>query len=363
MLDSSPQLPAELVNIIILDFWYSEHSSEDRIIFMTACPLLSRIWKDVFGSIISQDIHVPNEGYLLYLSSIIRNNNSLIYRSHLPHSLRTITCDVDLVDTTRDTEPYTILSNLPNFIGFRECFPNLTKITLEIKYRVRGRCFRFILSQQQLIQTRITIALDQATTQFTVLPVDWEIIAYKPSHPDPDRNWEMFLEDVTRCMAPGALSCFKKISFQNMLSQSTYLNGVRRFSGHCIHTEWEGDVRGINRRFVKAAQLQRSFSENNFFFLWTGSLILVEGCGYALQRCSNGGATTLTLGIFGPNRRIGTLLLWTNKLEEVSESASFMLLPILVGKAMAPVSYKGNSLKTHNLTNEICDEDTSHCEC
>ncbi len=232
---------AELVNIIILDFWYSEHSSEDRIIFMTACPLLSRIWKDVFGSIVSQDIHVPSEGYLLYLNSIIRNNNSLIYRFHLPHSLRTITCYVDLVDTTWDAaqEPYTILFNLPNLIGFRKCFPNLTKITLEIKYRVRGRCFRFILSQRQLIQTRITIALDQATTQFSVLPVHWEIIAYKPSHPDPDRNlnWEMFLEDVTRCMAPGALSCFKKISFQDMLSQSTYLNGVRRFSGHCIHTE------------------------------------------------------------------------------------------------------------------------------
>ncbi|KAK0448760.1 hypothetical protein EV421DRAFT_1733012 [Armillaria borealis] len=333
MLDPSPQLPAELVNIIILDFWYSEHSSEDRIIFMTACPLLSRIWKDVFGSIISQDIHVPNEGYLLYLSSIIRNNNSLIYRFHLPHSLRTITCDVDLVDTTRDAaqEPYTILSNLPNFIGFRKCFPNLTKVTLEIKYRVRGRCFRFILSQQQIIQTRISIALDQATTQFSVLPVDWEIIAYKPCHPDPDRNWEMFLEDVTRCMAPGALSCFREISFQDMLSQSTYVNGIRRFSGHYNHTEWEGDVRGINRRFVKAAQVQRSFSENNSFFLCTGSLILVEGCGHAFQRCSNGGATTNTLRIFGLNRRIGTLLPWTSKLEEVSESATFMLLPILAG--------------------------------
>ncbi|PBK95433.1 hypothetical protein ARMGADRAFT_1078162 [Armillaria gallica] len=177
-------LPPELIHAIISEFWYSEHPSKDRVVFMITCPLINSLWKDVFAHITSRNIFVPTERYLLYLSSIIRNSDSLIYRLHLPHSTRTITCHVDLVEFNRDAaqEPYTILSNLPNYnIGFRKCFPNISQIFLEIRYRIRGRWFRYILSQQQIVRTRISVALDQATTQLSVLPVDWEITAYNPA--------------------------------------------------------------------------------------------------------------------------------------------------------------------------------------
>ncbi|SJK97099.1 uncharacterized protein ARMOST_00349 [Armillaria ostoyae] len=266
------QLPPELVHAIISEFWYSEHPSEDRIIFMKTCPLINSLWKDVFAHIASRDIFVPTKGYLFYLSSIISNNDSLIYRLHLPHSTRTITCHVDLIDAIEDAaqEPYTILSNLPNFIDFRKCFPNITHIFLEIGYRVRVRFFCLILSDYQIIQTRISVALDQATAQLSVLPIDWEIAAYNPApeyirgkyaHP----NWIIFLEDTTCGMAPATFKCVRTGPFEEVLSHSTYLNCVRRFSGHGVHTETEGDVRGMNRRFGKAARVRRPFSLWTFF--------------------------------------------------------------------------------------------------
>ncbi|KAK0462650.1 uncharacterized protein EV420DRAFT_1639864 [Desarmillaria tabescens] len=264
------QLPPELVHAVISEFWYSEHPSEDRIVFMKTCPLINRLWKDVFAYIASRDIFVPTNGYLFYLSSIIRNNDSLIYRSHLPNSTRTITCHVDLVETNQEAaqEPYTILSNLPNFIGFRKCFPNITQIFLEITYRVRDRWWTLlILSQEQIVRTRISLALDQATTQLSVLPVDWEIAAYNPA-PDyiygriADSNWEMFLEAITRPMAPRTLSkCVRATPFKDLILRSTYLNCVRRFSGHGVLTETKGDVGGINRRF--GTTVRRPFG------LWT----------------------------------------------------------------------------------------------
>ncbi len=244
------QLPPELVHTIISEFWYSERPSDDRIIFMKTCPLINSLWKDAFAYITSRDIFVPTRGYLFYLSSIIRNNDSVIYGLHLPHSTRTITCHVDLVDATKDVaqEPYTTLSSLPNYIGFRKCFPNITRIFLEIRYYVRCGFFCLILFQRQIIWTRISIALDQATTSLSVLPVDWEITVDDPEpvyvrgeYADP--NWIMFLRDATRAMAPAALSkCIKTVPPDDLLSHSTYLNCVLRFSGHGIHTETPGDV-------------------------------------------------------------------------------------------------------------------------
>ncbi|KAG7448756.1 uncharacterized protein BT62DRAFT_725662 [Guyanagaster necrorhizus] len=72
-----------------------------------------------------------------------------------------ITCHVDMVETNKDAaqEPYATLSNLPNFIGFHKCFPNITQIFLESRYSVRGRWFLFVLSQGQIIRTRISITL------------------------------------------------------------------------------------------------------------------------------------------------------------------------------------------------------------
>ncbi|KAK0476758.1 hypothetical protein IW261DRAFT_1637204 [Armillaria novae-zelandiae] len=205
------------------------------------------------------------------------NPDSLIYGIHLPRSTRTLTCHVDLVDATKDTaqEPYTTLSSLPNYIGFRKCFPNLTRIFLEVRYYIRCGFSPLILHDRSTVRTRISITLDQATTQLGVLPVDWEITTddLEPEyiHGDyADHDWRMFLWDARIAMAPATLSkCIEATPLKDLLSHSTYVNRVMRFSGHGVHTERSGDVRAVNRRFGKAARVSRPFSEiDSFFFLW-----------------------------------------------------------------------------------------------
>ncbi|KAK0437978.1 uncharacterized protein EV420DRAFT_1586791 [Desarmillaria tabescens] len=150
---------------------------------MKTCPLINTLWKDVFAHIAFRDIFIPTNEYLFYLSSIIRNNDSLIYRHHLPHSTHTMTCRVDLIDAMEDAaqEPYTTLSNLPNFHRLSQ---------------IRHLCY------------------------------------------GPCRIAQMC------CSNP----C------EGILSRSTYINCIRRFSGHDVYTETKGDVRSINYRFGKAVR-------------------------------------------------------------------------------------------------------------
>ncbi|PBK88880.1 hypothetical protein ARMGADRAFT_345011 [Armillaria gallica] len=121
------QLPFELVEIIISGFWYSEHPSDDRIAFMTGCPLVCSLWRDTYAGITSRDIYVPTVSYLFYLCSIIRSQKSAIYRPFLPESTCAITCYVDLIKSDSDSSmfPYLVFCHIPNDVGFRKCFPNI----------------------------------------------------------------------------------------------------------------------------------------------------------------------------------------------------------------------------------------------
>ncbi|KAG7439792.1 uncharacterized protein BT62DRAFT_1013417 [Guyanagaster necrorhizus] len=124
---SDIQLPSELVDIIITEFWYSEHPSSGRITFMKACPFINSIWRDVYARITSRDIYVPTAAYLLYLSSIIPRDDSPIYGRLPSDSTRTITCYVDLTNSTDDAakDPYSVFCSLPNYLGFRRCFSSI----------------------------------------------------------------------------------------------------------------------------------------------------------------------------------------------------------------------------------------------
>ncbi|KAK0476765.1 hypothetical protein IW261DRAFT_329318 [Armillaria novae-zelandiae] len=174
------------------------------------------------------------------------------------------------------TQPYPAS---PTTSAFASVSQTSTRIFLEIRYYVRRGFFSLILHQQQIIRTRISIALDQATTQLSVLPVDWEITADDPEpeyiHDDyADHNWRMFLRDVRIAMAPAALSkCIEATPLKDLLSHSTYVNRVMRFSGHGVHTERPGDVRAVNRRFGKAVPVPKPFSENDSFLLWARSYL------------------------------------------------------------------------------------------
>ncbi|KAG7446193.1 uncharacterized protein BT62DRAFT_1006419 [Guyanagaster necrorhizus] len=227
---------------------------------MKTCPLVSNLWKEVFAHISSRDIYVPTVAYLVHLSTVIRTNSSVIYCSDLFQSTRTITRHVDLTETTGDVamEPYSALCSLPNHSGFRRCFPNIERIHLEVNYCIRGGWHELILCHQQLIRTHISIALDQAMTELSVLPVAWHIVAENPEVDHvggviADVHWDIFLREVTLAVAPGMLCCIRKDPFKDTVSKSTYVGGLLHFRGHALLAERMGDVRHINYYFRKTA--------------------------------------------------------------------------------------------------------------
>ncbi|KAK0198641.1 hypothetical protein F5146DRAFT_1020514 [Armillaria mellea] len=140
--DSNTQLPFEFVEIIISEFWHSEHASDDRIAFMTACPLINSLWRDIYANITSRDIYVPTVPYLFYLCSTIDSQKSSIHRPFLSKSTRPITCHVNLLKSNRDSAmtSYLLFCHLPNSTGFRKYFPNIQNIHLKTKLLPEPYC-------------------------------------------------------------------------------------------------------------------------------------------------------------------------------------------------------------------------------
>ncbi|KAK0450351.1 uncharacterized protein EV420DRAFT_1646588 [Desarmillaria tabescens] len=253
------QLPFELVEIIISEFWYAEHPSDDRIAFMTGCPLLCRVWRDVYATITSQDIHVPTQGYLFYLSSIIRTKRSSIYRPFLSKSTRTITCHVDLIESNDDPAlfPYIVFCHMPNYAGFRKCFPDIQCINLEIK--LLGRPWKVF---NRIIRTRVSIRLDELFS-LSALPVDWYITiddAPDIGEVNPSKlkhSWSDFLGELVRDMCQYSLQLrgmSKIVSYNSVAEGSTCFGGTRHFRHRTYCEERNEDIWGINRRFWKAGR-------------------------------------------------------------------------------------------------------------
>ncbi|KAK0473407.1 hypothetical protein IW261DRAFT_693007 [Armillaria novae-zelandiae] len=281
----SAQLPFELVEIVISEFWYSEHDSDVRIAFMIGFPLVCSLWRDVYANITSRDIYVPTLRYLFYLSSIIRSKKSSIYRPFLRESTSTITCHVNAIDSNNDSAlfPYVAFCHMPNYVGFRKCFPNIQSIHLQIKLipgidRPRGL-------NDQIIRTQVSIRLDQAWTKtgLSVLPVDWYISIIDP--PDIDEvdpgelgeTWTSLLSALSRDMHQ---SNWKKVSINNNRSHSsaakgsTCSDGARHFHYRKYTKEQFQDLWGINHRFWKAARPPVTQSERHISFEFLCSLRL-----------------------------------------------------------------------------------------
>ncbi|KAK0495304.1 hypothetical protein EDD18DRAFT_1106524 [Armillaria luteobubalina] len=247
------ELPPELVDIIIAQFWYSELPSNDRITFMTACPLVNITWRDVYARVTSRDIHVPTVAYLLYLPFLVSWkpwSTSAVYGDFSPDSVRTITCYVDLTSSKNDAakDPYSALCNLPNYLGFRRCFPNLEQINLGIKFRAvwywNGSFSR------QLFQTRLSINLRQATSELSLLPVEWSIAVHCPpkTYEDPPIIAHI-LEGITTDM----VQLRHTLPISAVIKESTYHHGARHFQNEFCITEKRGDVRFINYYLGAAA--------------------------------------------------------------------------------------------------------------
>ncbi|PBL03855.1 hypothetical protein ARMGADRAFT_36546 [Armillaria gallica] len=246
------ELPPELVDIIIAEFWYSELPSQDRITFMTTCPLINTTWRDVYARITSRDIYVPTVAYLLYLASIICcklwPNNSAVYGDLSPDSTRTITCYVDLTNSSDDAakDPYSAFCNMPNYLGFRLCFPNIEHINLEMKFRIEWYCNSSF--SRQLFRTRVSIKLGQATSELSVLPVDWNIAIHCP--PDVDKvcpiTAEIFRRPILEGITMDMVQRCHTISISPAEDGSTYHHGTHHFHNQFCIEEKRGDVRSIN---------------------------------------------------------------------------------------------------------------------
>lgn len=132
--------------------------SKDRAHFMTTCPLINSIWQDVYATHSSRDVYIPTTNYLQsYLSAIIQSQNSLIYGSRLPSSVRTMTCYVDLtqLDEEAAKDTYVLLTNLPNFVGFRACFASLQRLSFNLQFPAS-----FTLGISGVITTSLCVFLD-----------------------------------------------------------------------------------------------------------------------------------------------------------------------------------------------------------
>ncbi|SJL05958.1 uncharacterized protein ARMOST_09294 [Armillaria ostoyae] len=269
MNDSNAQLPFELVEIIISEFWHSEHASDDRIAFMTACPLINSLWKEIYANITSRDIYVPTVPYLFYLCSIIHSQKSSIYRPFLSKSTRSITCHVNLLKSNSDSAmfPYLVFCHLPNFAGFRKCFPDIQYIHLETKLLPEPYCGPRKLSHR-LIRTRVSIKLDQATTQLGDLPIDWCVTVNDPPdidevHPSVfEMSWMTFLCEVICDMTQYSWMLrymFDTSTHFSAVKSSTCSGSARSFHGRTCCEERSKDLWGINHRFQKAGRTSTSF--------------------------------------------------------------------------------------------------------
>ncbi len=265
MHDSSTQLPFELVEIIISEFWYAEHASADRILFMTACPLISCLWRDVYAYVTSRDIYIPTVPYLLYLSSIIRSKWSKIYRHFLPESTLTMTCYVDLTESDKDAamHPYSVFCSVPNYIGFRKCFPNMKHTHLKISFCINSGLY---IHCGQLTRTRVSIGLDKAAA-LSILPVDWCIaVSDAPDIDEVDFNnicntWDILLMNITHDMVQRPCwdsGCIAWHSYGPVMKDSTCYEGVRCFQNRIYFPERKGDLWDINYLFSKAARKHMS---------------------------------------------------------------------------------------------------------
>ncbi len=127
----------------------------------------------------------------------------------------------------------------PITAAFEGVFLISIKSPLKINYCIQHGLSTFALSNHQLVRTRVSIHLDKASTQLSVIPVDWDIIVEHPDaeYVDNDHYWSMFVREAIWAMAPGVLCCIWRPSFPDIISNSTYKDDLMCFYGHILLSE------------------------------------------------------------------------------------------------------------------------------
>ncbi|KAK0210911.1 hypothetical protein DFS33DRAFT_338191 [Desarmillaria ectypa] len=198
MLSASERLtfPPEIVDLIVSEFWNSTIPSKDRIHFMATCPLINSVWQDIYAAHSSQDVYIPTVKYLQsYLCAIIQSQQSVIYGNRLPSSVRTMTCYVDLTQPDEEAakDAYVLLTNLPNFIGFRVCFTSLRQLSFNLQFPASK-----LTGIPGIIKTSLCIFLDP-DKNVTVHRADFHVKS--PGHAP--RLVDLGMDNIIRAMSSG----------------------------------------------------------------------------------------------------------------------------------------------------------------
>ncbi|KAK0497737.1 hypothetical protein EDD18DRAFT_1159103 [Armillaria luteobubalina] len=180
-----------------------------------------------------------------------------------------MTCHVDLTESDKDAamHPYSVFCSMPNYIGFRKCFPNMKHIHLKIRFRINSYVYTH---HGQLTRTRVSIKLDKAPAAPSILPVDWCIaVSDAPDIDEVDEHnicntWESLLMDITSGMVQRPFWESRSIcnwySYGPAMKDSTCCEDVRHFQNHTYWPEQKGDLRDINYFFSKAVRKHINFN-------------------------------------------------------------------------------------------------------
>ncbi|KAK0228681.1 hypothetical protein IW262DRAFT_632028 [Armillaria fumosa] len=226
--------PPEIVDLIVSELWSSTMPSKDRTHFMTTCPLINSVWQDVYATHSSQDVYIPTTNYLQsYLCAIIQSQESVIYGSRLPSSVRTMTCYVDLtqLDEEAAKDAYVLLINLPNFVGFRACFVSLQRLSFNLQFPAS---FTFGISG--VITTSLCIFLDP-DRNITVHRTDFYVEV--PGHAPILQV--LIMDNIIRAMSSG---CKTTLDRTMMINSEKIIDGGKKryFHASAPWSERRGDL-------------------------------------------------------------------------------------------------------------------------
>ncbi|KAJ6471874.1 hypothetical protein C8R45DRAFT_908062 [Mycena sanguinolenta] len=72
-LQTTPQLPVELVREIIFNTWHLPLSQGERITFMRSSALVNSTWADIFDLVSSRDVYIPSSAFCEHFIQRLRN--------------------------------------------------------------------------------------------------------------------------------------------------------------------------------------------------------------------------------------------------------------------------------------------------
>ncbi len=141
-----PQIPLEILQVILQIIWDDKLCARQRIQFMTLCPLVNKEWRATYDMLASRDVYIPSMQYLHYLLRIIATGQSHVHiASHFALRTRHVIVQTfrsytnpwhyfALQDSIADNDAYSKMTSQlahSSFTGLHRCFPAATHLVFE----------------------------------------------------------------------------------------------------------------------------------------------------------------------------------------------------------------------------------------